>query len=116
VIPARSSAGSRRLRRRLPPVNPHHIKGQPVTPLRYRRVMHNAVPLALRLEAVIRVTLDPARYARRLALRLQRRRNPNASLLVAPRSRSFPRPAPRDALFAAGERGAALHHEWWSSA
>jgi hypothetical protein len=79
-------------------------------------VMHNAVPLALRLEAAIRVTLDPGRYARRLALRLQRRRNPNASLLLIPRGRPFPRPAPRETLVVAGDRAAALHHDWWSSA
>jgi hypothetical protein len=78
--------------------------------------MHNAIPLALRLEAAIRVTLDPARYARRLALRLQRTRNPNASLLVIPRRRPFPKPAPRETLILAGERAAFLHHAWWSSA
>jgi hypothetical protein len=116
AIPGRPSSGSRRPRRRLPPIDLDRVRCHPITPLRYRRVMHNAVPLALRLEAVIRVTLDPASYARRLALRLQRTRNPNASLLITPRRRDFPRPAPRDALRAAGERGAVLHHAWWSSA
>jgi hypothetical protein len=117
VIPAAPHEGRPRCsRRRPPPVDPHRQRNVPVTPLRYRRVMHNAVPLALRLEAAIRVTLDPAKYARRLALRLQRSRNPNASLLIIPRSREFPRPAPRDALRDAGERAAALHHPWWSSA
>jgi hypothetical protein len=77
--------------------------------------MHNPLPLALRLEAAIRVVLDPAKYARRLALRLRRRRNPNVSFLIIPR-RPFRRPAPRDTLLAAGERAAALHHAWWSSA
>ena len=116
AIPGRPSSGSRRPRRRLPPIDRNRVRCDPVTPLRYRRVMHSALPLALRLEAVIRVTLDPARYARRLALRLQRTRNPNASLLLIPRRRDFPRPAPRDALRSAGERGALLHHTWWTSA
>jgi hypothetical protein len=79
-------------------------------------VLCPSIPLARRLEAVIRVTLDPGKYARRLALRLQRRRNPNVSLLIIPRHRPFPVPAPREALLVAGERGAALHHAWWSSA
>lgn len=112
-VPAPASAGSRR---RLPPANPHPVRGEPEWPLRYRRVLHSAVPLALRLEAAIRVTLDPGKYARRLALRLQRRRNPNASLLVIPRRRPFPRPAPRETLALAGERAAHFHHAWWSSA
>jgi hypothetical protein len=116
AVPARPSSGSRRPRRRLPPIDLDRVRCHPITPLRYRRVMHNAVPLALRLEAAIRVMLDPASYARRLALRLQRTRNPNTSLLIIPRRRDFPRPAPRDALRAAGERVAALHHAWWSSA
>jgi hypothetical protein len=115
TVPAACWTGPRRMRRRLPPINPDHFRGDPITPLRYRRKMHDALPLALRLEAAIRVTLDPARYARRLAFRLRQRRNPNVSLLIIPR-RPFRRPAPRDALFAAGERGAVLHGAWWSSA
>jgi hypothetical protein len=115
-VPAPASGGPRWRRRRLPPVEVDHVRGDPRRRLRFRRVMHNAIPLALRLEAVIRVTLDPGKYARRLALRLQRTRNPNASLLVIPRRRPFPVPAPRDALLEAGERGAALHYAWWSSA
>lgn len=117
VIPAAPSRRrSRKLRRRLPPVHPEHIRGEPRWRLRSRRVMHNAIPLALRLEAAIRVTLDPARYARRLALRLQRTRNPNASLLVTPQRRPFPTPAPRETLLLARERAASFHHAWWSSA
>jgi hypothetical protein len=116
VIPPVRSASRQRTRRRLPPVHPRHIRGQPQWRLRSRRVLHGSVPLALRLEAVIRVTLEPGKYARRLALRLQRRRNPNLSLLIIPRARPFPRPAPREALLVAGDRAAALHHAWWSSA
>jgi hypothetical protein len=113
VIPTVGSGLARgRARRRLPPINPDRFRGDPVTPLRYRRVLHDPVPLALRLEAAIRVTLDPGKYARRLALRFQRRRNPNASLLVIPPRRPFPRPAPRETLLVAGERAAALHHAW----
>jgi hypothetical protein len=78
--------------------------------------MHNAWPLALRLEAAIRVVLDPAGYARRLAFRLRRHRNRNVSRLIIPRRRPLPRPAPRETILAAGERAAALHHAWWSSA
>ena len=116
TVPSAPRGGARRCRRQLPPIDPDHFPGDPVTPLRYRRTMHNAWPLALRLEAAIRVVLDPARYARRLALRLRGRRNPNVSFLIIPRRRPFPRPAPRETLLAAGERAAALHHAWWSSA
>ncbi len=64
--------------------------------------LHNATPLALRLEAAIPVVLDPMKSAPRLALRL-RRGNPKISLLLIP-GRSYRR-GPRDALLSSGSRG-----------
>lgn len=98
-VPRPPSPDTRRRRRgRLPPAHPEPHYGERPWRLRSRRVMHSALPLALRLEAAIRVTLDPGKYARRLALRLQRRRNPNTSFLIIPHARPFPRPAPRERL------------------
>jgi hypothetical protein len=95
VVPPSRQARHDRPRRSLPPIDFDLRPGEPRTPLRYRRVLHNAVPVALRLEAALRVVLDPMTYARRLALLLNRRRNPNVSLLIIP-ARQCGRPWPRD--------------------
>ncbi len=75
ILPLRGRSGPRR---RLPPIDWDHFAGDPRTPKRFRRVLHDALPLARRLEAALRVVLDPAAFARRLAFRL--RRNAGAAL------------------------------------
>ena len=43
-VPAPATVGSRRPRRLLPPINPDRVRCHPITPLRYRRALHPAVP------------------------------------------------------------------------
>jgi hypothetical protein len=113
VIPGVQRPGGPK--RRLPPVWPDRPSMEPDRAGRWRRKLHVSLPIARRLEAVIRVINNPVPFVRRLAFRLRRSSNPNVRLLVIPRR---PRRRPyyaRDALALAGERAAALLHVFWSS-
>jgi hypothetical protein len=86
---------------------------------RYRRVLHPMLPLAKRLEAVIRVVTNPAPFARRTAFRLRARASLNADwLLVDPMKPR--RPLATDALRMARDRIRELYGPvfelHWSSA
>jgi hypothetical protein len=101
--------------RKLPPVDPDHFRCDPIPPKRHRAVRVAARPLALRLEAVLRVVLDPAAYARRLAFRLRRGANPKVGLLIDERPPTRGRRFARDAIEAARQRAFTLYLPWWSS-
>ncbi|MDP3739882.1 MAG: hypothetical protein Q8R02_21020 [Hyphomonadaceae bacterium] len=105
----------RRPRRKLPPVDPHHFRCDPIPPLRHRKIKVPARPLACRLEAALRVILDPIPYARRLAFRLRRGANPKIGLLIDERPPTRGRRFARDALEAARQRAFTLYLPWWSS-
>ena len=114
------------LRRRYPPApdirryqEEQDYLGFEKKPLRYRRVLHPMLPLAKRLEAVIRVVTNPAPFARRAAFRLRARASLNADWLLVdpPRPR---RPLATDALRRARDRirelYGAVYELHWSSA
>ena len=105
----------RKPRRKLPPVDPHHFRGDPMPPLRHREVLVEAMPLARRLEAALRVILDPAAYARRLAFRLRWKTNPRVGRLADPTPPKWWPPYARDALEEARQRLFTNYYPWWSS-
>lgn len=89
------------------------FRGEKPTALRYRRVMHNAWPLALRLNSVIRILDNPGPRIRRLAFALRRaRRGAIYRTLQRPQMR---RPLLSDTLANSGERCAQLANAFWSS-
>jgi hypothetical protein len=110
ALPARRPSGPRH---KLPPVQPDRQFREEVRAKRYRRRMWPSLPLARRLEAVIRVINDPQPFVRRLAFRLRRGRTVSAVRLVIPGSR--PHRFARDALAASGRRGAQLADAFWGS-
>ncbi len=69
ILPAHGPSGPRHV---LPAVDDLYLLGAPRSPGRFRRRLHDPMPLARRLEAVLRVVVDPAAFARRLAFRLRR--------------------------------------------
>jgi hypothetical protein len=110
ALPARSRSGPRR---KLPPVQPDRQFREEVWANRYRCRLWPSLPLARRLEAVIRVVNNPLPFVRRLAFRLRRGRTESAVRLVIPSAR--PHRFARDALTASGRRGAQLTDAFWSS-
>ncbi len=118
IMPAKLAERHWRLpRKKLPPIDRDHFRGDPRTPMRFRRVQHQSMPLARRLEAVIRVINDPAPYVRRLAFRLRRGREaaPNLWLLAMPRRGPNKPPLARDANEAARTRLSEILPAYWSS-
>lgn len=119
VIPCAPRPGRRRYpaNPNLPPLKSYFCCDE--LKARDRRVLHPTLPLARRLEAVIRVVVNPAPFARRLAFRLRARANPNAELLLVDHHRSR-RPMLTDALQSARDRAAELFcpvwEMFWSSA
>jgi hypothetical protein len=110
ALPAQSRSGPRH---RLPPVQPDRQSCEEVWAKRYRRKLVPALPLARRLEAAIRVIINPLPFVRRLAFKLRRGHTLSATRLVIPRSRRFR--FATDALAASGNRAAQLSGAWWGS-
>jgi hypothetical protein len=110
ALPGRGRSGPRRP---LPSVQPVRAYGEEVCAKRYRRQLVSALPLARRLEAAIRVIVNPLPFVRRLAFRLSRGRTASATRLVIPGSRRFR--FARDALALSGNRGAQLADAYWGS-
>jgi hypothetical protein len=110
ALPGHSRSGPHRP---LPPVQPDRQVGEEVWAKRYRRRLVSALPLARRLEAVIRVINDPLPFVRRLAFKLSRGRTLSATRLIIPRARPFR--FARDALYLSGNRGAQLADAYWTS-
>jgi hypothetical protein len=101
--------------RRLGRIDVDHFRGDPRTPLRYRRVIVPSMPLARRLEAVIRICQDPAPFIRRLAFRLRNavRATHEAVSLLCVRGRATR--LARDANFEAADRLMERRSAFWSS-
>jgi hypothetical protein len=110
ALPGQGRSGPRH---KLPPVQPDRLPYEKRLPNRYRRKLVNALPLARRLEAAIRVINDPQPYVRRLAFRLRRGRTVSAVRLVIPTTRRWK--AARDDLAASGQRAAQLLDAYWGS-
>jgi hypothetical protein len=98
----------RRRSTRRPPSDPHF----PEKP-RFRRKLHDPKPLALRLEAVMRVMANPAPFIRRVAFRLRRATRQSLALaLFTPDGRKR---LVTEALHLARERASAMAGAWWGS-
>jgi hypothetical protein len=101
--------------RRLGRIDADHFPGDPRTPLRYRRVILPSMPLARRLEAVIRICQDPAPFIRRLAFRLRAAANATHEAVGLLCARGRPTRLARDANFEAADHLMQRREIFWSS-
>jgi hypothetical protein len=92
-----------------------HFPGDRRTPKRYRRVILPSMPLARRLEAVIRICQDPAPFIRRLAFRLRAAANGMHEAIGLLCARGRATRLARNANFEAADRLMERRRAYWSS-